>query len=64
MAMTSYLDDFNVDAETKQVLDLALEMTRTASALQTILRTESSANASSNLPGPASGVPTCCAKAH
>jgi hypothetical protein len=33
MAMTSYLDDFNVDAETKQVLDLALEMTRTALGL-------------------------------
>jgi hypothetical protein len=29
----SYLDDFNVDAETKQVLDLALEMTRTALGL-------------------------------
>jgi len=58
MAMTSHLDDFNVDAETKQVLDLALEMTARPSALQTILRTKSSANASSNLPGPASGVPT------
>ena len=33
MAMTSYLDDFNVDAETKKVLDLALEMTRTALGL-------------------------------
>jgi len=33
MAMTSYSDDFNVDAETKQVLDLALEMTRTALGL-------------------------------
>ena len=33
MAMTSYLDDFDVDAETKQVLDLALEMTRTALGL-------------------------------
>ena len=33
MAMTSYLDDFNVDAETKQVPDLALEMTRTALGL-------------------------------
>jgi hypothetical protein len=31
MAMTSYLDDFNVDAETKQVLDLAFEMTPAAS---------------------------------
>jgi hypothetical protein len=61
--MTSYLDDFNVDAETKQVLDLALEMTRTALGLA-----DDFANgiigASSNLPGPASGVPTCCAKAH
>ena len=33
MAMTSYRDEFNVDAETKQVLDLALEMTRTALGL-------------------------------
>ena len=33
MAMTSHLDDFNVDADTKQVLDLALEMTRTALGL-------------------------------
>ena len=33
MAMTCYLDDFDVDAETKQVLDLALEMTRTALGL-------------------------------
>jgi hypothetical protein len=31
MAITSYLDDF--DPETKQVLDLALEMTRTALGL-------------------------------
>jgi hypothetical protein len=27
MVFASYLDDFDVDAETKQVLDLALEMT-------------------------------------
>ena len=33
MAFASYLDDFDVDAETKQVLDLALEMTRTALGL-------------------------------
>ena len=33
MAMTSYLHDFDVDAETKQSLDLALEMTRTALGL-------------------------------
>jgi hypothetical protein len=33
MAMTSYLDDFDVDAGTKEVLDLALEMTRTALGL-------------------------------
>jgi hypothetical protein len=32
-AITSYLDDFDVDPETKQVLDLALEMTRTALGL-------------------------------
>ena len=33
MAMTAYLDDFDVDAGTKEVLDLALEMTRTALGL-------------------------------
>ena len=33
MAFASYLDDFDVDAETNQVLDLALEMTRTALGL-------------------------------
>ena len=33
MAMTSYLDEFVVDGETKQCLDLALEMTRTALGL-------------------------------
>ena len=33
MAITSYLDDFDVDPETKQVLNLALEMARTALGL-------------------------------
>jgi len=33
MAMTAYLDDLDVDAGTKEVLDLALEMTRTALGL-------------------------------
>jgi len=33
MAMTVYLDDFDVDAGTKEILDLALEMTRTALGL-------------------------------
>jgi hypothetical protein len=33
MAITSYLDDFDVDPETKRVLDVALEMTRTALGL-------------------------------
>lgn len=33
MAFASYLDEFDVDAETMQVLDLALEMTRTALGL-------------------------------
>jgi hypothetical protein len=31
--MTAYFDDFDVDAGTKEVLDLALEMTRTALGL-------------------------------
>jgi hypothetical protein len=33
MAFASYLDDFDVDAGTKEDLDLALEMTRTALGL-------------------------------
>ena len=33
MAMTFYLDDYDVDPKTKQVLDLALEMTRTGLGL-------------------------------
>ena len=33
MAITSYLDQFDVDPETKQVLELALEMTRTGLGL-------------------------------
>jgi hypothetical protein len=33
MAITSYLDDFDTDPETKRVLDVALEMTRTALGL-------------------------------
>ena len=33
MAITSYLDDVDIDLETKQVLDLALEMTREALGL-------------------------------
>jgi hypothetical protein len=33
MAITSYLDHFEVDPETKQVLNLALEMTSTALGL-------------------------------
>jgi hypothetical protein len=33
MAMTSCLDDYEVDPKTKQVLDLALEMTRTGLGL-------------------------------
>jgi hypothetical protein len=33
MAIASYLDDLDVDPETKRVLDVALEMTRTALGL-------------------------------
>jgi hypothetical protein len=33
MAITSYLDEFDIDPETKRVLDLALEMTRTVLGL-------------------------------
>jgi hypothetical protein len=64
MAIASYLDDLDVDPETKRVLDVALEMTRTALGLQMTLPTESSPSKSSNSPGPASGIPTFCAKAH
>jgi hypothetical protein len=33
MAFASYLDDFDVDAETNRILDVALEMTRAALGL-------------------------------
>ena len=33
MAMAPYLDDFDVDPETKRVLEVALEMTRAALGL-------------------------------
>jgi hypothetical protein len=33
MAIAPYLDDFDVDLETKRVLDVALEMTRAALGL-------------------------------
>ena len=33
MAVASYLDDFDVDAETSRVLDVAVEMTREALGL-------------------------------
>ena len=33
MAITSYFNDFDVDPETQQALNLALEMTRTAPGL-------------------------------
>jgi hypothetical protein len=33
MASTAYLDEFDVDPEIKQVLELALEMTRTSLGL-------------------------------
>jgi hypothetical protein len=64
MAIVSYLDDFDADPETKRVLHLALEMTRKPLGLQTILPADSSPSKSSNLPGPGSGIPTFCAKAH
>jgi hypothetical protein len=34
MAITPYLDDFDVDPETKQVLGVALEMTRLSLGLE------------------------------
>ena len=33
MAITPYLDEFDIDPETKRVLELALEMTRTGLGL-------------------------------
>jgi hypothetical protein len=62
MAITSYLDDFDVDPETKQVLDLALEMTRTALGLADDLANGIIAKRIIELAGPTSGIPICCAK--
>ena len=64
MAIAPYLDDFDVDPETKRVLDVALEMTRAALDSPTTLRMESSPRKSSNLPGPVSGIPIFYVKAH
>jgi hypothetical protein len=64
MCTIPYLDDLDLDPETKRLLEVALEMTRVSLGLQTISPTESSPSKSSNLPGPASGIPTFCVKVH
>ena len=64
MACASYLGDFDRDAETNRVLDVALEMTRAALDSPTTLRMESPPRKSSNLPGPVSGIPIFYVKAH
>jgi hypothetical protein len=64
MVFASYLGDFDVDAETNRGLNAVLEMTRAALGLANVLRTESFAGKSSNLPAPVSGIPTVYVKAH
>jgi hypothetical protein len=59
-----FLDDFDVDPETKRVLRVALEMTRISLGLADDLATESSPSASSNLPRPVSAIPIFCVKGH
>jgi len=62
MVFASYLGDFDVDAETNRGLNAAL--TRAAVGLGDVLRTESLAGKSSNLPAPVSGTPTVYVNAH
>ena len=62
MAITSYLDDFDVDPETKRVLGVALEKTRVG--IKTISPTESSPSELSQLLRPASATPISYVKAH
>src|SRR2546423_10453149 len=64
MAFASYLGQFDVDAETNRVLDVALEMTRAALGLADDFANGRSPGKSSNLPGPVSGIPIFYVKAH
>jgi hypothetical protein len=63
MSPTPYLDDFDVDPETKRVLGIALERTRAFLGLADVPPTDSSPSQSSNLPSPVSATPISCVKA-
>src|SRR5262249_32318309 len=62
MSITTYLNDFDTDLETKRVLGPRSKGLVYPSAWLTSSPTESSPDESSNLPGPASGIPMFCAK--
>ena len=62
MLITPYLDGFNVDPETKQVLGVAVEMTRVSLGLADDFANESSPSGSSNLPRRASAIRVVCVK--
>ena len=64
MAFAIYLGDFDVDAETNRVLDVALEMTRAALGLADDFANGIIAKRIIELAGPANAIPICCAKAH
>src|SRR5262249_14859972 len=63
MLITPYLDGFNVDPETKQVLSVALEMTRVSLGLADDFANGIIASGSLNLPRRASAIPIVCVKA-
>jgi hypothetical protein len=56
MAFASYLGQFDVDAETNGVLDLALEMTRAALGLGDDFANGIITRQIVHLPGPVSGI--------
>jgi len=64
MLITPYLDGFNVDPETKQVLGVAVEMTRVSLGLADDFANGIIAKRIIELAKAASGIPTFCAKAH
>jgi len=64
MSATPYLDDLDVDPETKRVLAGALEKTRASLGLADNFADGIIATRLVELPGPASAISTSCVKAH
>jgi hypothetical protein len=63
MSITPYLDDFDVDSETKRVLGAALEMTRVSLGLADDFANGIIAKQIIELARPASAIPICYARA-